>query len=77
MNLIVFGMRHPITTMMMIVALIAGGGLALSRMRVDIFPPINQPQIYRLLQLTAAWTPARWKACWSISSKWRFSMSTA
>ncbi len=46
MNLIVFGMRHPITTMMMIVALIAGGSLALSRMRVDIFPPINQPQIF-------------------------------
>jgi multidrug efflux pump subunit AcrB len=45
-NLIAFGMRHPITTMMMIVTLIAGGGLALSRMRVDIFPPINQPQIY-------------------------------
>ncbi len=38
-------MRHPITTMMLIVSLVAGGGLALSRMRVDIFPPINQPQI--------------------------------
>jgi multidrug efflux pump subunit AcrB len=38
-------MRHPITTMMIIVSLVAGGGLALSRMRVDIFPPINQPQI--------------------------------
>ena len=46
MNMIVFGMRHPITTMMMIVALVAGGALALSRMRVDIFPPINQPQIF-------------------------------
>ncbi len=45
MNFIVFGMRHPISTMMMIVTLIAVGGLALSRMRVDIFPPINQPQI--------------------------------
>ncbi|HEY2826456.1 MAG TPA: efflux RND transporter permease subunit [Pirellulales bacterium] len=44
--MIVFGMRHPITTMMMIVALVAGGALALSRMRVDIFPPINQPQIF-------------------------------
>src|SRR4029079_8758360 len=43
--MIVFGMRHPVTTMMMIVTLIAGGALALSRMRVDIFPPINQPQI--------------------------------
>ncbi|HEX3601402.1 MAG TPA: efflux RND transporter permease subunit, partial [Lacipirellulaceae bacterium] len=31
--------------MMIIVSLVAGGGLALSRMRVDIFPPINQPQI--------------------------------
>src|SRR5262245_19188313 len=37
-------MRHPITTMM-IVTLIAGGALALSRMRLDVFPPINQPQI--------------------------------
>jgi multidrug efflux pump subunit AcrB len=46
MSLIAFGMRHPISTMMLIVASIAGGLLALSRMRVDIFPPINQPQIY-------------------------------
>src|SRR5215475_2968655 len=38
-------MRHPISTMMIIVSLVACGGLALSRMRVDIFPPINQPQI--------------------------------
>src|ERR1700730_5941743 len=39
-------MRHPITTTMMVVALVAGGTFALLRMRVDIFPPINQPQIY-------------------------------
>ena len=32
--------------MMMVVVLVAGGGLALLRMRVDIFPPINQPQIF-------------------------------
>jgi hypothetical protein len=31
--------------MMIVVSLVAGGGLALSRMRVDIFTPINQPQI--------------------------------
>ena len=46
MNPIVFAMRHPITTMMLVVALVGGGGLALERMRIDIFPPINQPQIF-------------------------------
>src|SRR6266566_2567956 len=45
MNPIVFALRHPITTLMLVVALIGGGALALTRMRVDIFPPINQPQI--------------------------------
>jgi multidrug efflux pump subunit AcrB len=43
---VAFAMRHPITTMMLVVALVGGGALALTRMRVDIFPPINQPQIY-------------------------------
>jgi multidrug efflux pump subunit AcrB len=42
-------MRHPITTLMMIVALIGGGALAYSRMRVDIFPPLNVPKIYVFL----------------------------
>jgi multidrug efflux pump subunit AcrB len=46
MNITVFAMRRPITVMMIIVALIGGGILALSEMRVDIFPAINAPQIY-------------------------------
>jgi len=46
MNPIVFALRHPITMVMLVVALIGGGALALTRMRVDIFPPINQPKIY-------------------------------
>src|SRR5262245_61373161 len=46
MNPIAFAMRHPITTMMLVVALIGGGGLAVNRMRVDIFPPFDMPQIY-------------------------------
>ena len=46
MNPIVFALRHPITTMMLVVALVGGGVLALTRMRIDIFPPINQPQIF-------------------------------
>ena len=46
MNPILFAMRKPITLMMVIVALIGGGVLALSQMRVDIFPAPNEPQIY-------------------------------
>ncbi len=46
MNPIVFAMRHPITLVMLVVALIGAGALALNRMRVDIFPALNEPQIY-------------------------------
>src|SRR3954466_16379063 len=46
MNPIVFAMRHPITTRMLGVALISGGLLGLSRMRVDIFPSLHTPKIY-------------------------------
>ena len=46
MNPIVFALRHPITMIMLVVALVGGGALALNRMRIDIFPPINQPPIY-------------------------------
>ena len=46
MNPVAFAMRHPITTLMLIVSLVGGGALALNRMRIDIFPPINQPQIF-------------------------------
>ena len=45
MNPIVFALRHPITMVMLVVALVGGGVLALTRMRIDIFPPINQPKI--------------------------------
>jgi multidrug efflux pump subunit AcrB len=50
MNPIVFAMKHPVTTLMLVVALISGGGLALGRMRVDIFPSLNTPRIYVFLQ---------------------------
>ena len=46
MNPIQFALRHPITMMMIVVALVGGGGLAIFRMRVDIFPPFDLPQIY-------------------------------
>jgi len=49
MNPSVFAMRRPVTTMMMVVALISGGALAFNRMRVDIFPSMNTPKIYVFL----------------------------
>src|SRR4051794_1635442 len=45
-NPTVLAMDHPITLLMMIVALISLGTLALARMRVDIFPSLNTPKIY-------------------------------
>jgi multidrug efflux pump subunit AcrB len=45
-NPIVFALRHPITVMVAIVALVLGAGLALTRMPVDIFPDLNTPIIY-------------------------------
>jgi len=49
MNPTVFAMRRPVTTLMLVVALISGGLLAYQRMRVDIFPSLNTPKIYVFL----------------------------
>lgn len=46
MNPIEFALRRPITVMVAIVALLFGGGLALWRMKVDIFPVLNLPVVY-------------------------------
>src|SRR5271168_2421408 len=46
MNPVHFALRHPITMMMALVALVGGGALAIDRMRVDIFPPFDLPQVY-------------------------------
>ena len=48
-NPTVLAMGHPITTLMLVVALISGGLLAYDRMRVDIFPSLNMPKIYVFL----------------------------
>jgi multidrug efflux pump subunit AcrB len=45
-NPIVFALRHPITTMVAIAAVVLGSGLALWRMKVDIFPALNLPVVY-------------------------------
>ncbi len=49
MNPTVFAMRRPVTTLMLVVALISGGALAFNKMRVDIFPSLNTPKIYVFL----------------------------
>src|SRR5437016_12706192 len=52
MNPIVFALRHPITVLVGVLALVAGGGIAVygpdatKRMKVDIFPRLNLPVIY-------------------------------
>ncbi|HEU5115728.1 MAG TPA: efflux RND transporter permease subunit [Isosphaeraceae bacterium] len=49
MNPIVFAVRRPVTTLMLVAALVSGRMLALNRMRVDIFPSLNTPKIYVFL----------------------------
>src|SRR6516225_5581148 len=46
MNPIVFALRHPYTVMVGVLAVVLGSGLALSRMKIDIFPSLNLPVIY-------------------------------
>src|SRR5215468_9083460 len=46
MNPIIFALRHPITVMVSIAALVLGAGLAGTRMKVDVFPDLNVPVIY-------------------------------
>ena len=58
MNPIVFALRHPYAVMVGIAALVLGGVLALSRMRIDIFPSLNLPVIY-VAQPYAGMDPAQ------------------
>ncbi len=46
MNPIVFAMRHPYAVMVCVVAVLIGSALAVTRIRADIFPSLNQPVIY-------------------------------
>lgn len=46
LNPIVFALRHPITVMVAIAALVVGSALAVLRMKIDIFPALNLPVVY-------------------------------
>jgi multidrug efflux pump subunit AcrB len=41
-----FALRHPVTVMIGMVALVLGSRFSASRIRMDIFPDLNQPVIY-------------------------------
>lgn len=45
MNPLVFAMRRPITTLMMLVALASGAVVSLAEMGVDLPPPLNTPKV--------------------------------
>ena len=46
MNPIRFALRHPIAVMVMMAGIVAGSALAVTRMKIDIFPQLNLPVIY-------------------------------
>jgi RND family efflux transporter MFP subunit len=46
LNPIVFALRRPYTVMVAVLAIVLGGGLAVTRMKIDIFPSLNLPVIY-------------------------------
>jgi membrane fusion protein (multidrug efflux system) len=50
MNPIVFVMRRPVVTLMLVVALASGGVLGLSAMRVTNIPALNSPKIYAYVE---------------------------
>ncbi len=58
MVLIRFAMKHPITMLMVVVALFGLGGLAATEMRIDIFPQFNLPQIF-IIQNYNGMSPAQ------------------
>ena len=46
MNPLVFALRHPITVMVMLAGLLVGSAMAVSRMKIDIFPNLDMPVLY-------------------------------
>src|SRR5438270_2231421 len=46
MNPITFALRHPVTVMVAMVALVGAGILSITRTKVDIFPALDQPVVY-------------------------------
>ena len=58
MNPIVFAMRYPYAVMVGVVAVLIGSALAATRLKADVFPPLNQPVIY-IVQPYGGLTPSQ------------------
>ncbi len=54
MNPIIFAVRRPITTFMLVVTLGSGGFLGFSNMSVASSPSLNTPKIYAFLDYVGA-----------------------
>src|SRR5271155_2080485 len=61
MNPLVFALRRPITIMVLLAGLVVCGGLALWRMKIDIFPTLNLPVVY-VVQPFGGMDPAQMEA---------------
>src|SRR5207302_2674628 len=46
LNPIIFALRHPYVVLVAILAIVLGSVLAVTRMKIDIFPSLNLPVIY-------------------------------
>ncbi len=46
MNALGFALRHPLTIMVVVTAIVLGSWFSVNRMRTDVFPNLNQPVIY-------------------------------
>ncbi|OJW23244.1 MAG: acriflavin resistance protein [Planctomycetales bacterium 71-10] len=58
MNPIVFALRHPLTVMVAVVAIVLGSVLAMQRTQIETFPNLNLPVIY-VAQPYAGMDPAQ------------------
>ncbi len=61
MSPLTFALRRPITVMVALAGLIVGSGLALWRMKIDIFPNLNLPVVY-VVQPYGGMDPAQMEA---------------
>ncbi len=61
MSPLTFALRRPITVMVALAGLLVGSGLALSRMKIDIFPSLNLPVVY-VVQPYGGMDPAQMEA---------------
>lgn len=71
MRLVLFGLRHPVTVLVALVAIALSAGLALRRMPVDIFPALGAPAIY-VAQPYGGMSPAQMESFLTYNYEYQF-----